>query len=69
MLAGEGYDSQAADRGATLIRKAYDALPQGGAFVVIEALIDDARRENAFWSAYVAQHVDRIRRCFRLLGF
>jgi hypothetical protein len=32
----------------TLIRKAYDALPQGGAFVVIEALIDDARRDNAF---------------------
>ncbi len=31
-----------------LIRKAYDALPQVGAFVVIEALIDDARRENAF---------------------
>src|SRR6187402_1897531 len=48
MLAGDGYDSQAADRGATLIRKAYDALPPGGAFIVIEALIDDARRENAF---------------------
>jgi len=31
-----------------LIRKAYDALPDGGAFVVIEALIDDERRENAF---------------------
>ncbi|SMF65655.1 Ubiquinone/menaquinone biosynthesis C-methylase UbiE [Tistlia consotensis] len=31
-----------------LIRKAYEALPKGGAFVVIEALIDDARRENAF---------------------
>jgi hypothetical protein len=31
-----------------LIRKAYEALPEGGAFVVIEALIDDARRENAF---------------------
>lgn len=31
-----------------LIRKAYDALPAGGAFVVIENLIDDARRENAF---------------------
>ncbi len=31
-----------------LIRKAYEALPPGGAFVVIEALIDDARRENAF---------------------
>ena len=31
-----------------LIKKAYDALPDGGAFIVIEALIDDARRENAF---------------------
>ncbi|HEX6125647.1 MAG TPA: methyltransferase [Pyrinomonadaceae bacterium] len=31
-----------------LIQKAYDALPEGGAFIVIEALIDDARRENAF---------------------
>ena len=31
-----------------LIRKAYDALPDGGAFVVIEALIDDARRETVF---------------------
>ena len=31
-----------------LIRAAYDALPAGGAFVAIEHLIDDARRENAF---------------------
>ncbi len=31
-----------------LIRSAYDALPPGGAFVPIEALIDDARRENVF---------------------
>ena len=31
-----------------LIAKAYDALPPGGAFIVIEALIDDARRKNAF---------------------
>jgi precorrin-6B methylase 2 len=31
-----------------LIRAAYDALPQGGALVAIEALIDDDRRENAF---------------------
>lgn len=31
-----------------LIRAAYEALPPGGAFVVIESLIDDARRENAF---------------------
>jgi len=30
-----------------LIRAAYDALPPGGALVAIEALIDDARRENA----------------------
>ena len=31
-----------------LIRAAYDALPEGGALVAIEALIDDARRENSF---------------------
>jgi len=31
-----------------LIRAVYAALPPGGAFVVIENLIDDARRENAF---------------------
>lgn len=31
-----------------LIRAAYEALPKGGAFIVIENLIDDARRENAF---------------------
>ena len=29
-----------------LIRSVYAALPPGGAFVAIEALIDDARREN-----------------------
>ena len=31
-----------------LIAAAYDALPVGGALIVIENLIDDARRENAF---------------------
>jgi hypothetical protein len=31
-----------------LIAKAYEALPQGGAFVVFEAIIDDERRQNAF---------------------
>jgi len=36
------------DRKMHLIRAAYDALPDGGAFIVIENLIDDARRENAF---------------------
>jgi SAM-dependent methyltransferase len=32
----------------TLIRKAYQALPGGGALVVYEAIIDDERHENAF---------------------
>lgn len=31
-----------------LIKKAYDALPEGGALVVIENIIDNERRENAF---------------------
>jgi hypothetical protein len=31
-----------------LIRKAYEALPAGGAFLVYEALIDDERKKNAF---------------------
>ena len=31
-----------------LIKKAYDALPEGGVFIAVENLIDDARRENAF---------------------
>ena len=29
-----------------LLKKAYDALPDGGALIVFEALIDDDRREN-----------------------
>src|SRR6185369_6082384 len=36
------------DEKRLLVRKAYDALPKGGAFIVHEALIDDDRRENAF---------------------
>ena len=36
------------DRKMHLIRSAYEALPEGGAFIVIENLIDDDRRENAF---------------------
>jgi len=31
-----------------LVRKAYDALPSGGAFIVYDAIIDDDRRKNAF---------------------
>ena len=36
------------DRKMQLIRSAYEALPEGGAFIIIENLIDDARRENSF---------------------
>lgn len=31
-----------------LIRKAYEALPKGGAYIVFEELIDDERKKNAF---------------------
>ena len=31
-----------------LMKKAYDALPEGGAFVAMEAIIDDERKKNAF---------------------
>ena len=31
-----------------LIKKAYDALPKGGAFIAIEALIHDERKRNIF---------------------
>jgi hypothetical protein len=31
-----------------LMKKAYDALPAGGAFVAIEGVIDDERNKNAF---------------------
>ena len=31
-----------------LLQKAYDALPDGGALIVYEAIIDDDRRHNAF---------------------
>jgi len=36
------------DRKRQLIRSAYEALPDGGAFIVVENLIDDERRQNAF---------------------
>ena len=31
-----------------ILTKAYAALPKGGALIVYEALIDDARKQNAF---------------------
>lgn len=31
-----------------LIKKAYDALPEGGAFIAVETIIDDERKKNVF---------------------
>ncbi len=36
------------DEKRALLQKAYDALPNGGALIVYEAIIDDDRRQNAF---------------------
>ena len=36
------------DQKRMLLQKAYDALPEGGALIVYEAIIDDDRRHNAF---------------------
>ena len=36
------------DEKRMLIGKAYEALPDGGALIVYEAIIDDDRSENAF---------------------
>lgn len=36
------------ERKKELVQKAYEALPEDGAFIAIEALIDDARRHNSF---------------------
>jgi hypothetical protein len=36
------------DQKRLLLKKAYDALPAGGALIVYEAIIDDDRRHNAF---------------------
>jgi len=36
------------DEKRTLLQKAHDALPDGGALIVYEAIIDDERRSNAF---------------------
>jgi predicted O-methyltransferase YrrM len=36
------------ERKRQLIQAAFDALPSGGAFIVVENIIDDERRENVF---------------------
>jgi len=43
ILHGENLDEK-----RKLIRKAYEALPKGGAYIVFEELIDDERKKNAF---------------------
>jgi SAM-dependent methyltransferase len=48
VLMGHVLHDWSFDEKQTLIRKAYDALPEGGALVVYEAIIDDERRSNTF---------------------
>jgi hypothetical protein len=36
------------DEKRMLIRKAYDAVPEGGALIVYDSIIDDDRSKNAF---------------------
>ena len=36
------------DKKIMLMKKAFEALPEGGAFVAIEGIIDDERKQNAF---------------------
>src|ERR1700722_3931978 len=48
ILMGHVLHDWGIDDKCMLIRKAYDALPEGGALIVYEAIIDDQRCENAF---------------------
>jgi hypothetical protein len=48
VLMGHILHDWSLDEKQTLIRKAYEALPESGALVVYEAIIDDERRQNAF---------------------
>src|SRR5262249_44689433 len=48
VLMGHILHDWASDEKQTLFRKAYEALPAGGALVVYEAVIDDERRKNVF---------------------
>jgi hypothetical protein len=44
----DAVDGERHRKNATRGRAACDALPDGGAFIVVEHLIDDARRDNVF---------------------
>jgi hypothetical protein len=48
VLMGHVLHDWSLEQKQTLIRKAYEALPEAGALVVYEAVIDDNRGENAF---------------------
>ena len=39
-----------------IVKKAYDRLPKGGAFMAIENIIDNERRAKYFWPADESQH-------------
>jgi hypothetical protein len=48
LLMGHILHDWGLDEKRMLIGKAYDALPEGGALIVYESIIDDDRSENAF---------------------
>ncbi len=48
MLMGHVLHDWGLDDKRMLIKKAYEALPKGGALIVYEAIIDDDRSKNAF---------------------
>jgi precorrin-6B methylase 2 len=48
LVMGHILHDWALDEKRLLLQKAYDALPDGGALIVYEAIIDDERRSNAF---------------------
>ncbi len=48
VLMGHILHDWSLDEKQTLIRKAYDAIPRGGALVVYDSIIDDDRGTNAF---------------------
>ena len=49
-----------------LVRKAYEALPEGGAFIVYESIIDDDRSRKCFRPADEPEYADRNPRRLRL---
>src|SRR5919202_3038960 len=48
LVMGHVLHDWSVDERRTLLTKAYAALPEGGALLVYETIIDDERRENAF---------------------